>query len=244
MERMEAPPRPRSENAVPAATRNALSGGVCVCGDWASHLDLSITKQTFDYKWNRRLLLPAPTLFPGLETWLGAESPFTFGDFCRDLAMNFGDLEPGTDCADHDHVFTRFLRRLGFVRLRDFNLRVGMDGMLVPINRNQQIPIDLGPLPSSALVWSADTQSGSAGTAASTATAATTTASTATVATTTASTATVATTSATASAAVDTSASTAGSSTCTADGTTQCPENLGRNTSVTCVAVKPGVRTA
>ena len=60
--------------------------------------------------------------------------------------MNFGDLEPGTDCADHDHVFTRFLRRLGFVRLRDFNLRVGMDGMLVPINRNQQIPIDLGPL--------------------------------------------------------------------------------------------------
>lgn len=35
------------------------------------------------------------------------------------------------------------LRRLGYVRLRDYNLRATSDGMLVPISSDRPVPIDL-----------------------------------------------------------------------------------------------------
>ncbi len=44
-------------------------------------------------------------------------------------------------------MFNWLFRRLGYVRLRDYNLRIGADGVLVPIDRNEPTPIDFGLTP-------------------------------------------------------------------------------------------------
>ena len=43
-------------------------------------------------------------------------------------------------------MFNWLFRRLGYVRLRDYNLRIGAYGLLFPIDRNEPTPIDLGSI--------------------------------------------------------------------------------------------------
>lgn len=40
-------------------------------------------------------------------------------------------------------IWRSLLRRLGYVRLRDYNLRATKNGMLVPISSDRPVPIDL-----------------------------------------------------------------------------------------------------
>jgi hypothetical protein len=40
-------------------------------------------------------------------------------------------------------MWSSFLRRFGYVRLRDYNLRAAKDGTLVPISSNRPVLIDL-----------------------------------------------------------------------------------------------------
>lgn len=63
-------------------------------------------------------------------------------------------------------IWSGLLRRLGYARLREYNLRATADGMLVPISSQVPVPIDLthmglsGPLPDSPRRFAKGTQDG------------------------------------------------------------------------------------